>query len=269
MKTSLSTIIKRYPFISFVVLACAYSWWMWPFYAWGLSPAVMAGFGPFLGAVTVLGVTGGRSAVRALLSQMVRWRVAGRWYAIALGLPIIVTGLAATLNVLLGAPLPSAEKLAQWPSMLTSILMLLIIPGIGGAWEEPGWRGFAMPRLTDRRSQLSAALLLAVPVTIWHLPLLLEGIIPWADLLFLLGTIVLFNWVYYQTERSVLIIMIFHAMNNAVGQFFPSLFPDAYVDQLALLQAVVCMAIALLVFVVQWRFWTARSARLFPLPISL
>jgi hypothetical protein len=57
--------------------------------------------------------------------------------------------------------------------------------------------------------------------------------------------------------------MIFHAVNNAVGQFFPSLFSDAYVAQLALLQGVVCIMIALLVLATKWRFWTIRPALLF------
>lgn len=260
MMTTLSTTVKRHPFATFVLLAYAFSWWMWPLYAWDLSPAVIVGFGPFLAAVVVLALTGGKPAVKSLLRQMVHWRVPMRWYVIALGLPLFIAGLAATLNVLLGAPAPNDEQLAQWPSMIPAFFMLLLIPGIGGAWEEPGWRGYALPKLAIQRSQLAAGLLLAIVIAGWHLPLFLTGIIPWGDLLFLLGTVVIFNWVYYSAGRSVLIIMIFHAMNNTVGQFFPSLFSGAYVTQLALLQGEVCIMIALLVLVTQWRFWITRPA---------
>ncbi len=261
MAKTISTIVKRHPFTAFLLLAFGFSWWMWPLYAMGISPAVIAGFGPFVGAVIVLGLTGGRRAVKELLGQMVHWRVQFRWYVIALGTPILITGLASIFNVLLGAPKPTAEQLAGWPSLLPTFLLLLIIPGIGGAWEEPGWRGYALPKLASGRTQLAAAVILGIIWAAWHLPLFLTGIIPWADLLFIAGTTLLFNLVYYQADRSVLIIMIFHAMNNAVGQFFPSLFAGVYVEQLAWLQAGICFMFGILVLVGQWRFWTAGSAQ--------
>lgn len=256
----LSQSLARHPLLAFVVLAYAFSWWSWPLYALDLSPAPIVGFGPFLAAMVVLGLIGGRSAVKRLLRQMVRWRVGLRWYAIALGAPIIITGLAAVLNVLLGAPPPAAEQLAQWPSLLPTFLLLLLVPGIGGAWEEPGWRGYALPRLAAGHSQLAAALVIFFIWGGWHLPLFLTGIIPWADLLFIAGTVVLYDWVYYRADRSALIIMVFHAMNNTVGQYFPALFSGAYVSQLALLQAEVSVFFALLLLIGQWRFWTDRSA---------
>ncbi len=258
MMKTLSTAVKRHPMAAFVLLAYAFSWWPWPLYSLGLSPAALVGFGPFLAALVVLGVTGGRPAVADLFRQMVRWRAGLGWYALALGLPILITGLAAALNVLLGAPAPGPEQLAQWPSIFSSFFLLLLIPGIGGAWEEPGWRGFALPKLASRRSQLAACLPLAVMWAGWHLPLFLTGIIPGADLLYIFGMVVIFSWVYYGAGRSVLIIMIFHAMNNAVGQYFPSLFSGTYGARLALLQGLVCILAALLVLVFQWRFWASR-----------
>lgn len=258
MSGKISSTIRKHPLATFIVLSYAFSWWMWPLYLWDLSPAVIAGFGPFLAAVAVLGVTGGRSALKDLARQMVRWRIGWRWYVVALGLPLVITGLAAAINILLGAPIPDERQVALWPMLVTSFLMLLLIPGIGGAWEEPGWRGYALPQLENGRSRLADTFPLSLVIAGWHLPLFLTGIIPWADLLYLLGTVVIFNWVYYRAERSVLIIMIFHAMNNAVGQYFPALFSDAYHPRLALLQGIVCLAIALLVVMADNKFWADR-----------
>lgn len=259
MLYKLAKMINKHPFVSFVVLAYVFSWWLWPLYLGGISPAVIVGFGPFLAAVLVLGFTGGRPAIKQLLSQMVHWRIPFQWYVIVLGTPILITGLASILNVLLGAPIPDANQLAHWPSLLPTFIMLLFIPGIGGAWEEPGWRGYALPKLAAGHSQLVTALILGIIWAAWHLPLFLMGIIPWADLLFIAGSTLLFNWVYSHADRSVLIIMIFHAMNNAVGQFFPSLFADAYLAQLAFLQGAICLIFGLLVLGWQWRFWIASS----------
>lgn len=260
MTATLVTAVKRYPVMTFVILAYAFSWWPWPLYALHLSPAPIIGFGPFFAALVVLAVTEGKPAVSGLLSQMIRWRVGLRWYAVALGLPLVLSGLAAALNVLLGAPAPSVEQLVQGPLLLPAFLVLLLVPGIGGTWEEPGWRGYALAKLAAGRSQMAAGLLLWTVIAGWHLPLLLTSIIPWVDLLIILGTVVIFNWVYYRTGGSVLIIMIFHAMNNAAGQYFPSLFTGQYAAQFSLLQGEIWLLIALCMVVVDWAFWTRRPA---------
>jgi membrane protease YdiL (CAAX protease family) len=41
----------------------------------------------------------------------------------------------------------------------------------GGVSEEPGWRGFLLPRLQDRFSPLVASLLVWFPWALWHAPL--------------------------------------------------------------------------------------------------
>src|SRR5215210_1695521 len=97
----LVSLIRRHPLISFFVLAYALSWWPIAFYAAGLSPSPIIGFGPFLAALVVLAATHGKSGVVGLLRRIVRWRVALRWYAVALLLPVAVSGAAVALNVLL------------------------------------------------------------------------------------------------------------------------------------------------------------------------
>jgi membrane protease YdiL (CAAX protease family) len=47
----------------------------------------------------------------------------------------------------------------------------LINPVNGPEGEEPGWRGFALPGLHATRLPLVSTAILAVLVTIWHLPL--------------------------------------------------------------------------------------------------
>ena len=130
------------------------------------------GFGPFLAALIVLAVTEGKSGVMGLLRRIVRWRVGLQWYAVALLLPIVVTLAAAALNVfLLGAQrTSSAAELGGWSSFLQTFFLWLLIPGLAGTWEEPGFRGYALPRLQVRRSALLASLILGVLWAFWHLP---------------------------------------------------------------------------------------------------
>jgi hypothetical protein len=49
--------VRRRPLITFFALAYALSWWPWILYAFDPSPQPIVGFGPFLAAVVVLGIT--------------------------------------------------------------------------------------------------------------------------------------------------------------------------------------------------------------------
>jgi hypothetical protein len=185
--------VRRHPLISFFVLAYALSWWPSIPYALDLSPQPIVGFGPFLAAIVVLALTRGKSGVVGLLSRMVRWRVAPVWYAAARLLPVAITTVAAMLNVLLGAQGASSAELAGWSSLVSTFFLLLLVPGIGGAWEEPGCRGYALPHLQTGRSALLASLILWVGLVVWHLPLFLVGEIHWSDIVFILGFVIVFS----------------------------------------------------------------------------
>lgn len=250
MMSGISSVVKRHPIIAFFVLALALSWWGWILYAIDLSPTPIASFGPFLAALVVLAVTRGRTGMVGLLRRMVRWRVGLRWYAVALLLPIGVTLVAAVSNVfLLGAQAPSSAELGGWSNLFTLFPLLLLIPGMGGAWEEPGWRGFALPCLQAGRSALFASLVLGVLWAFWHLPLLMTGQMSWWDIVNIMGSTIVLTWVFNSTGGSVLIVMLFHAMNNTIsGHFFSRMFsgPDS-VSQSLLLAAVWCAAAVVVV----------------------
>jgi uncharacterized protein len=221
------TVVKRYPLIAFCVLAYALSWWAWPLYAMDLIPIPVASFGPFLAALVVLAITWGKRGVSGLLRRMVQWRVGFRWYVLALLIPIALTGIATALNLLLGAaPDPSASD--SWPSLFATFAVVLLVPGLGGAWEEPGWRGFAVPRLQTGRSALRASLILGILIAGWHLPLMVAGQVHWSDIVLIFGAVIVFNAVFNSGGGSVLIIMVMHAANNTVsGSFFSPMFTGA------------------------------------------
>ena len=99
------TLIRRHPLVAFFVLAYALSWWPSILYALDLLPQPIVGFGPFLAALVVLGITQGKTGIVGLLRRMMRWRVAPVWYAVALLLPVAIALAAAVFNVPLGSPL--------------------------------------------------------------------------------------------------------------------------------------------------------------------
>ena len=248
----LVSLIRRHPLISFFVLAYALSWWPWILYAFGLSPAPIASFGPFLAALVVLAITQGKSGIGGLLRRMVRWRVGIRWYAVALLLPVGIALAATALNVLLGAQAPSAADLGGWTGLFSTFAVVLLIPGTGGAWEEPGWRGFALPSLQAGRSALVASLILGAVWALWHLPLVVAtGQMGGWDIVNIMAWTLVLTWVYNGTGGSVLIVMLFHAMFNTVSvSFISTMFSGAdSVRQSWLLAAVWCAVAAIVVVV--------------------
>jgi RND superfamily putative drug exporter len=221
----LAGLVRRRPLVSFFVLAYVVSWW--PFALYGLtgSGPTILGCGPFLAALTVLALTSGRSGMKALFRSMRHWRVAPRWWGIAVATPISLSALATVLNVALGAPMPSTDDLATWTNVLPTALFILLVPLIGGAWEEPGWRGFALPRLLGERSALGASLVLGVLWAFWHLPVYLVDDQHWSDLVLVVLATIVFTWVFEGAGRSVLVAMVFHALNNSVsGEYFSQMF---------------------------------------------
>src|SRR5215216_3471287 len=245
------TVVKRYPLIAFCVLAYTLSWWAWPLYAMDLIPIPVAPFGPFLAALVVLAVTGGKRGVSGLLRRMVQWRVGFRWYVLALLIPVGLTGIATTLNLLLGAAADPSASLDSWPSLFATFAVVLLVPGLGGAWEEPGWRGFAVPRLQTGRSALRASLILGMIIAGWHIPLMVAGQVHWSDIVLIFGAVIVFNAVFNSVGGSVLIIMVMHAANNTVsGSFFSPMFSGGDSIRQSWLLALVWTVVAILVIAI-------------------
>ena len=89
--------VRRHPLVAFFVLTYALTWGVLPLGIFGAT-------GPLLAALIMIAITEGRAGLRALGSQMSRWRVGWRWYAVAIGLPLAVFRFIVALNVALGAP---------------------------------------------------------------------------------------------------------------------------------------------------------------------
>jgi membrane protease YdiL (CAAX protease family) len=141
--------------------------------------------------------------------------------------------------------------LGGWTGLFSTFAIVLLVPGLGGAWEEPGWRGYALPRLQVGRSSLFASLILWVGVAVWHLPLIIVGEVHWSDIVFILGFVIVFNWVFNNANGSVLILMLMHAMNNTISGSFvsPMILGADSVRQAWLFAALWC---AVAIVVVMW-----------------
>lgn len=262
MMSRLSSVVKRHPIVTFFALAYALSWWPSILYALDLLPQPIVGFGPFLAAVLMLAITVGKTGIVGLLRRMVRWRVAPVWYAVALLLPVAITLAAAALNVLLGAQAPSAAELGGWTGLFSTFAIVLLVPGLGGAWEEPGWRGYALPRLQTARSALFASLILGVVWAFWHLPLFITGQAQWSDIVFIIVWTITFTWVFNNAEGSVLIVVLMHNMNNTISSaVFNQMFSGADAVSQAWLYTALWGVVAIVLVVVYGPTHLSRKHR--------
>ncbi|MDT0349801.1 CPBP family intramembrane glutamic endopeptidase [Pseudonocardia charpentierae] len=232
----------RRQLVAFVVVALAASWWPWPLTLLNPDSAPLLPIGPTLAAVILTAVACGRRDVKALLLQLVRWRVRPVWYAVALLGPIAMIGLSVLLNRALGAPLAGPVTFPPW-SLLPMLFLVRTVVG-GPLGEELGWRGFLLPRLLPRFRPVVASLLIAPVWFLFHLPAFVAGpsTAQRPPLLFLLWIVplsLLHTWLYLRTHCSVLLVTLFHGtVDTASSVLFP-LFTGAAYTQLWAMAVVV------------------------------
>jgi len=89
----------------------------------------------------------------------------------------------------------------------------------GPIGEEPGWRGFALPRLQATYGPVKAVALLGALWAIWHAPLFLvpswNGASPWIYFLLVGGFGFVIAFCFNLSRRSVLVAILLHAVFNA------------------------------------------------------
>jgi membrane protease YdiL (CAAX protease family) len=230
----MNRLVRRRPLIAFFALAYGISWLAAIPYSIGLFPVPIFPFGPLAAALVVAALVDGRAGVKSLLAQLVKWRAAPRWYALALLLPLGVTLVAAFANVFFfGAPDPRPSLLATLPMALPMFVLALLSPLQGALGEELGWRGYATPSLQTRLSPVAASLLLGILVAGWHAPLFLTGL--YGDVAlrvaFIVTTTLLYTLLYNGSGGSVFLAMLFHASWNGAADFILAPFAGADLER--------------------------------------
>lgn len=99
----------------------------------------------------------------------------------------------------------------------------------GGVSEEPGWRGFLLPRLQDRFSPLVASLLVWFPWALWHAPLDFVGYAGTTfatylrtRVLVLIPLCIIITWAYNRCGGTIFSAALFHSAFNVAPDFIPS-----------------------------------------------
>ena len=114
--------------------------------------------GPSIAGLSMTVLLDGGAGLHEVISRLLRWRVAPRWYALALlTMPVLMLAVLWPFSLITDtAFLPRF----QWP--------LILIGLVAGTFEEIGWTGFATPRLLARCRPFVAGLSRGLVWALWH-----------------------------------------------------------------------------------------------------
>jgi len=186
----------------------------------GRGPVFLLGVStPALVALALTAQAEGRTGVTRLLARIVHWQVGARWYAVAIGYFAVLK---------LAAALVHRIVTDEWPPFGDTPVVLMVLGIAISTWaqagEEVGWRGYALPRLAQYVGLGGASLVLGFVWAAWHLPLFVlpdsgsTGQSFPAYLLQVMAMSVVFAFVYWKTDGSLLLVMLMHAaVNNTTG----------------------------------------------------
>jgi len=241
MLTRIRQTIKAHPLAAFFMLAFALTWSGSLYYYFvtaggdpnlptlqSLPGALVWYYGPCLAALIVTAVTVGKDGLRRIRRRLLLWRVGWGWYAFIVLYPIALHLVVVSLHWLLGGPAPrffQAEGVPQGNILLVLAGLFLSQVVLRGIGEETGWRGYALPSLLKRYNAFAASLILGVLWAAWHFhPANFSALLSLGGLFIFLkivGTTVIFTWVYIHTRGSILIAILFHTVANLADYVIP------------------------------------------------
>lgn len=174
--------------------------------------------GPLVAALLSAYLFHGQTGVSDLLNSALEWRVEWIWYFLAIA-PIGIIYMAATVLYRKW----HGKPIALFKKQKSGLLVLLLSQVWVVIAEEFGWRGFAIPHLQALIGWLGAAFIIGVLWASWHLPMFFvpgsnQYKSSFPQYLFVLSIWSFFTaMLYYQTNGSLLLCMIFHAAANFWG----------------------------------------------------
>jgi hypothetical protein len=260
--------IKRHPVFAYFALTLAISWGGVFIISGGLNgfPAnaqevetllpyvvLLLAIGPLLSGILLTALLDGRAGLGDFLARLLRWRLGVGWY----GLAFLLAPLLATVT-LLGLSLFSPVFV---PGILVSddkaglILSALAAGLVAGLLEEPGWTGFATPRLRQRYSIFAAGLIVGLMWGAWHLIVAVWGsgtpagefsILLFLPQFFFYAAVlpafrVLMTWVYEHTHSLLIAILMHLSLTGSILFIFMPL----AIPELPLLTWYITLAVAL------------------------
>jgi membrane protease YdiL (CAAX protease family) len=236
--TGPSRFARNHPLLLFFPLA-----YFWAWTCWLVAPRLVRhhGLGPKLGvfdiSLIVVGACG--PTVAALVTRWLghhRLNICRLWTGWGSLLAGIAVGLAVFVLVTVFLPAAAVAKtpffrlhwtvFARWGTYAVGLSSF-----IGGPInEEPGWRGFALPRLQQRFGPVVASVILGVLWAGWHLPLFLvpgwSTVSPLAYGLIVIGVSTLLTFAMNLGRFNIFIAIVLHSFFNSSSRILAAFTAD-------------------------------------------
>ncbi len=261
MTLQLTNRIKKYSLATYFVLAFLITWILilpLALSAQNLLHFKISEHWHFLGALGPIGaafivttMADGKVGISEFLERMARWKVGIVWLIVSAFSPFVLFFLSMLILRIFGNSWPDFGKLAlgEYATLawVGSSLLSAVAYGIG---EEAGWRGFALPRLQQKRSALWATFILSVFWAIWHVPMffyrfefgLAQAI---GFFIGLFAGAIWLTFLYNSTGGSTLMVALWHTTWNVVNIFGLVV----SVDVVSMMSAIVMVAAVIIVIV--------------------
>jgi len=178
--------------------------------------AALGAFGPLVAAVVMSFVEGRWEGVKSLFRPTAIRRVHPGWVVVALAIFVVVNVAGAAAARTIGF------ANVQWlylPTNAQHFAGLVMMPLL----EEPGWRGYAQPRLVEKVGVLRASAIVGVFHAAWHTMMWLMAGLDAAA--FGIGFAVVFlgapvfGWLHRRTHGSLLIAILAHVSAHIDNPF--------------------------------------------------
>lgn len=200
---------------------------------------IFGAFGPFASATILTRKQSGKEETKKWRKNILKIRKQIKWHIIGgLGIPLLIALLhIGYVSLTQGLPPLQTEPPWYWllPSIPINVFVVFVYSSAFG--EEPGWQGYAMPRLLQQYAPFTSVLILGVLWTLWHLPL--QFIPIWSGneplhlmLLYTPALAVITTWLTQKADGSVMPAVFLHHSTNLYGDYL--LGRDFFVEPLSL-----------------------------------
>jgi len=243
----LAQLVRDNPVVAFPVLYLGWAYLFWTpvvlsqRIVWGF-PSILwflvGGASPFLAGILLAALDGGSRQVLDILRRLLDWRrICGKSWMLLLSFWLLFDLAMAGLGILLGvtpSPLNPDWGLFREPRAL---LFLALLSFVFPAVEEIGLRGYYLEALQRKWTPTAAGIVNGIVWAMWHAPFVLfagyyanttfnPALSWWLPMI--VCHALLITYVYNHNNRSLLAVLVFHAMMNFTGEWLrisPEMYP--------------------------------------------
>lgn len=178
-------------------------------------------FGPTISALVVTGYFEGKKGLKQFAKSLIKFKVKYYWYLLVFLLPIFAYSVPVAFNLALGNPSNHDYfNVSLWGITFSAVISNVFFAALA---EEPGWRGYALPKMNQHFRPIISGIIIGVIWAFWHLLFYVFGSRDWITFPQFVFTVTviscIYTWIYLKT-KSIPLMVVFHVMHNLSNTVF-------------------------------------------------